>query len=299
MSKPAASKAPPDWEQVLSSAARLQRLLPDAVLVGGTAAGIHAGHRASRDADHILTDLRPRFDDILEQLESVAGWTTARVNRPVRARKCHRFPAAGTDPTAFAALNAARVLDVPTGTPARPDSPSPCATSHLRTLASRIGDISGPILGRLDGIETGVRQLIRAEPLETMTVSVGNQEIRIPTEAEILRIKGFLLLRRNATRDYVDFAALADRGGDAATGAAFERFDRLYPQDNGESALQQMLVQLSNPKPYDLDGTSLSEYNNLESRWHDWNEVRDVCAHAAAIIFDHRCALDEPPAPSA
>lgn len=28
----------PDWERVLSSAARLQRILPDAVLVGGTAA---------------------------------------------------------------------------------------------------------------------------------------------------------------------------------------------------------------------------------------------------------------------
>ena len=239
MSKPAASKASPDWEQVLSSAARLQRLLPEAVLVGGTAAGIHAGHRASRDADHILTDLRSRFDDILEQLESVAGWTTARVNRPVL------------------------------------------------------------ILGSLDGIETGVRQLIRAEPLETTTVSVGNQEITIPTEAEILRIKGFLLLRRNATRDYVDFAALADRIGDSVIATAFERFDRLYPQDTGESALQQILAQLSSPKPYDLDGTNLSEYNNLEVRWHDWDEIRAVCARAATVIFDHRCNLDDSATPNA
>ena len=239
MSKPAASNASPDWERVLSSAARLQRLLPEAVLVGGTAAGIHAGHRASRHADHILTDLRSRFDDILEQLESVAEWATARVNRPVL------------------------------------------------------------MLGSLDGIETGVRQLIRAEPLETTTISVGNQEITIPTEAEILRIKGFLLLRRNATRDYLDFAALADRVGDAATAAAFERFDRLYPQDNGESALQQMLVQLSSPKPYDLDGTILSEYNNLESRWHDWDEVRAVCARAATVVFDRGCDLDDPATPNA
>ena len=239
MSKPAAGKAPPDWEQVLSAAARLQRLLPEAVLVGGTAAGIHAGHRASRDADHILTDLRSRFDEVLGQLESAAGWNTARVNRPVL------------------------------------------------------------ILGNLDGIETGVRQLIRAEPLETTTVSAGDHEIMIPTEAEILRIKGFLLLRRNATRDYVDFAALADRMGDAAVATAFERFDRLYPQDTGESALQQMLAQLSSPKPYDLDGTNLSEYNNLETRWHDWDEIRAVCAHAATVIFDHRCDLDEPATPNA
>jgi len=234
MSEPVDSKVPPDWEQVLSSAARLQRLLPEAVLVGGTAAGLHARHRASRDADHVLTDLRSHFDEILGQLESVAGWKTARVNRPVQ------------------------------------------------------------ILGSLDGIETGVRQLVRAEPLETTIVSVGDQEITIPTEAEILRIKGFLLLRRNAARDYVDFAALAHHIGDASTAAAFERFDRLYPQSNGESALQQMLAQLASPQPYDLEGTALSEYNHLDARWHDWDAIRTVCARAATVIFDHGCGLEEP-----
>ena len=74
----------PDWERVLSSAARLQRILPDAVLVGGTASAIHAGHRFSRDADHVLTDLRHRIDDVLAELESVAGRKTARVQRPVQ-----------------------------------------------------------------------------------------------------------------------------------------------------------------------------------------------------------------------
>jgi hypothetical protein len=124
------STAPlPDWELVLSSAARLQRILPDAVLVGGTASAIHAGHRFSRDADHVLTDLRHRFDDVLAQLESVAGWKTARVQRPVQ------------------------------------------------------------ILGSLDGIETGVRQLIRDEPLETVVVDYHGARITVPTEGEILRIK--------------------------------------------------------------------------------------------------------------
>ena len=39
MSNPASGTPTPDWEEVLSAAARLQRLLPEAVLVGGTAAG--------------------------------------------------------------------------------------------------------------------------------------------------------------------------------------------------------------------------------------------------------------------
>lgn len=61
----------------------------------------------------------------------------------------------------------------------------------------------------LDGIETGVRQLVRDEPLETTRVEYFGQTLKVPTEAEILRIKGVLILRRNATRDYLDFVALA------------------------------------------------------------------------------------------
>ena len=74
----------PEWEQVLSAAAHLQRILPDAVLVGGTAAATYAGHRFSQDADRVLTDHRLRFDQVLADLESVAGWKTARIRPPVQ-----------------------------------------------------------------------------------------------------------------------------------------------------------------------------------------------------------------------
>jgi hypothetical protein len=173
---------------VLSAAARLQTLVPEAVLVGGTAAAaLHVGHRFSRDADHVLPDLRGRFDAILADLESVAGWRTARVNRPVL------------------------------------------------------------ILGSLDGIETGIRQLIRDAPLETCVREVAGQALRLPTEAEMLRIKAVLVLRRNATRDYVDFVALADHLGSDATVEALRSFDGLYPQSDGASALQQLAIQLADP----------------------------------------------------
>ncbi len=230
----------PDWELVLSSAARLQRLLPEAVLVEGTASAIHAEHRFSRDADHVLTDLRPRFDAVLAELESVAGWKTARVQRPVQ------------------------------------------------------------ILGSLDGIETGVRQLIRDEPLETTVVNYRGARITVPTEAEILRIKGVLILKRNATRDYLDFVALADHMGDESVAHALQSFDRLYPQDNGESPLQQLQVQLANALPFDLEESELSEYKQLNPRWHDWQAVIDVCSHLAIVIFDWVCdrEIDRPDANS-
>jgi hypothetical protein len=216
----------PEWELVLSSSARLQRILPEAVLVGGTAAALYAQHRFSRDADHVLTDLRSRFDSVLAELESVAGWKTARVNRPVQ------------------------------------------------------------ILGNLDGIDTGVRQLIRTEPLETTVIEFKGVQLNVPTEAEILRIKAMLILKRNATRDYLDFVALADHMGDEKTVLALRRLDQLYPQPNEQSALQQLQVQLSSPLPFDLQETNLAEYKNLSPRWHDWNTVRDVCARLATTMFD-------------
>ena len=39
-----------DWERLLAAERQLQRLVPGAVLVGGTAAALHAGHRVSRPA---------------------------------------------------------------------------------------------------------------------------------------------------------------------------------------------------------------------------------------------------------
>ncbi len=223
----------PEWERVLSSAARLQRLLPEAVLVGGTASAVYAGHRLSTDADHVLTDLRERFDQVLAQLESVAGWKTARVQRPVQ------------------------------------------------------------ILGNLDGIETGVRQLIRDEPLETTQIELLGQKLTVPTEAEILRIKGALILKRNATRDYLDFVALADRMGRGKTIEALRSFDRIYPQPNDESALHQLQIQLANPLPYDLEEMNLAEYKHLNARWHDWQTVKAVCADCATLIFDHIVGLED------
>lgn len=215
----------PAWERLLSSAAHLQRLVPDAVLVGGTAAAIYAHHRISIDHDHTLGDLRSRFDEILAELESVAGWKTARVRRPVL------------------------------------------------------------VLGSLDGIETGIRQLVREEPLETTEVEVDGVRLKVPTKEEMFRIKAILVLKRNATRDYLDLSALGQLLGDEGVRRALMRFDELYPQSNGASALQQLANQLADPLPYDLDDTNLAEYKHLSAELQDWNHVRSICAHLAVDII--------------
>jgi len=108
----------------------------------------------------------------------------------------------------------------------------------------------------------------------------------VPTLAEMLRIKAVLILKRNATRDYLDFVAMSEKLGEAASAGALRSLDRLYPQPNGESPLQQLVIQLSNPLPYDLEETRLDEYKRLVPRWQDWNAVRQACAGCATSLFD-------------
>ena len=215
----------PSWDALLSSAAHLQKIVPGAVLVGGTAAATYAHHRVSVDHDHTLTDLRERFDSVLADLESVAGWQTARIRRPVL------------------------------------------------------------ILGSLDGIETGIRQLIRSEPLETAEIETEGIRLTLPTREEMLRVKSVLILKRNATRDYIDFAAMAKNLGNGGTGHALVRFDELYPQSNGASALQQLANQLANPLPFDLDDTDLAEYKHLVKEYQDWNNIRQICSEIAINVI--------------
>jgi hypothetical protein len=56
----------PDWERLLAAERHLQHLVPGTILVGETATAIHAGHRVSMDGDHVMEDLRERFDEVLE-----------------------------------------------------------------------------------------------------------------------------------------------------------------------------------------------------------------------------------------
>lgn len=215
----------PGLDDVLASAARLQRLVPDAVLVGGTAAAWYARHRESHDHDHVLAELQDRFDTVLEALERTDGWVTNRV--------------------------------VP-------------------------GKL---ILGSLGDIETGIRQMIRTRPLEVTEAQLpSGAVVRVPTLDEILRIKAFLIVRRNQTRDYLDVAALAERTGTRHAADVLAHIDAYYrdQRDSTDGVASQVARQLAEPRPADRRTTrELARYKGLDARWHEWSAVVDVCAAVA------------------
>lgn len=214
---------------MLAAAAHLQDLVPDAVLVGGTAAAQRARHRVSLDADHVLTDLADRFDVLLDALEATDGWATARVRRPVL------------------------------------------------------------ILGNLDGVDTGIRQLVRRRPLEVEEVVLAaGQRLRVPTLPEMARVKAWLTVRRNATRDYIDLVALADLLGQLA-GPILARLDAYYADQlgpDGRRVAAQLARQLADPAPYDRSEVDLPHYRQLAPRWRQWSAVVSACQALAADILD-------------
>ena len=210
----------PEWELLLRAAAGLQRILPDATLVGGMAAAIEAGHRRSLGAGHVIVGLTGRFDEVLAQLEAVAGWQTDRRQRPV------------------------------------------------------------VIMGRLDGIMTTVRNQRRSAPLETHEIVTTAGPLRVPTPAETLRIKAWLIVDRNATRDFLDVAAISDKLGLETSALALASLDRLLPQGDDQGAVRQQLMrQLAKPRPFDLDEVEprLADYKGIAPRWRSWSVVEKRC----------------------
>lgn len=158
---------------------------------------------------------------------------------------------------------------------------------HLETLGDWSMTRAQPgkiILGELGGIETGVRQLLRTRPLESTEIEIRGKRLVIPTAAEILRIKAWLALSRNQTRDYLDIAALATQIGLDEAATVLTGIDEYYTDINTrpEAVATQIVRQLSDPRPRDVEVTTqLASYKDLDERWHDWSTVRTVLADLA------------------
>jgi hypothetical protein len=147
------------------------------------------------------------------------------------------------------------------------------------------------ILGELGEIESGVRQLIRKVPLEVVEVLLpSGHSLRVPTPDEILRIKGYLVVRRNQVRDYLDVAALSELAGVSRAAEVLRHIDAYYADQRGpgsEGVATQLARQLAEPRP--ADGRTikqLSRYKGLDARWADWKNVTSICHRVAVEMVE-------------
>ena len=211
--------------RLFEDAALLQEKVPNAVLVGGSVSALYAGHRLSFDHDHVVQDLRERFNVVLEALEADPEYVVNRI------------------------------------TP---------------------GKI---VLGEHGDIEYGIRQLIRNVPLEVTEVELwNNKRVRVPTLEEAIRIKAYLVVKRNQVRDYLDVAALAKLTGIPATATVLNTIDLYYtdPDQDSHAVATQLATMLSDPRPTDSTVTKkLEAYKSLTRQWQDWDVVRAILSEVA------------------
>lgn len=218
----------PRLNRILEDAALLQQKVPDAVLVGGSAAAYYANHRLSYDHDHVLSDLDIRFQSILEALEA--------------------------DP------------------------------EYVVNLITP-GKI---ILGEHNGIEYGIRQLLRKRPLEVVEETLPSGKlIRVPTVEEALRIKAYLLVKRNFTRDYLDVAALSAHMNELFAASVLMKIDDYYsdPAQDNDSVASQLVCMFLEPAPADPGiQEQLGSYKQLQPRWHEWKSVTSQLFELAKLM---------------
>ncbi|MHC4925113.1 MAG: hypothetical protein ACYTG4_13740 [Planctomycetota bacterium] len=138
------------------------------------------------------------------------------------------------------------------------------AERHLQALLP-----DAVLIGSLDGILTGIRQLRRHRPLETEEIA----GLRVPTLAEMARIKAWLLAVRLTTRDYLDTVVLFERLGEEGVRKALGPLDEIYAQPNGASVLAEVVERLGAAQPVDGAEIHLASYRGLKPPWNDWEQL--------------------------
>ena len=137
---------------------------------------------------------------------------------------------------------------------------------------------------------TGIRQLRRTKPLETELVS----GLRVPTLAEMARIKAWLLATRHTVRDYLDTVVLLERLGEARVPEAFAPFDELYAQETGASPSVEVAERLADASPADAPEVDLRSYKALVAPWNDWGHLAARGRHFAQVLARARLGGGRP-----
>ena len=145
------------------------------------------------------------------------------------------------------------------------------------------------ILGNFQGVETGVRQLRRNRLLETERIHIKGKSLTIPTLPEMIRTKGWMIISRNATRDYIDFAALAKHMGLEEATEVLSDFNDFYSdliRGSQASPIVQLIRQLAEPKPGDFDQIDLSLYKGIQPPFDSWEFIQKICEEISVELGD-------------
>ncbi|HEX9832561.1 MAG TPA: MMPL family transporter, partial [Mycobacterium sp.] len=125
----------------------------------------------------------------------------------------------------------------------------------------------------------------RSSPVETTNVQLPTGDrLQIPTGAETLRLQSYLIMCRNSTRDYAEFADLVEAMETRTAALVLAGMDRYYcGQDSRKQWVATQLVRrLADPQPSDEHDTRMSG-PRAEA---DWAKVRERCLSVAVAMLE-------------
>jgi uncharacterized membrane protein YdfJ with MMPL/SSD domain len=257
ISAPAVPSA--DLRIVLKSAARLKHLVPDAITVADPLAFTGCG-RIGEFRGHVRGG-----DD--------ATSVTA-----------HRLAMAGT----AAGTNGHSMTKKFVGGLSHRNGvgrPAPRAVRPVHPVTLWRGRLSVALDALETEAETDHPKFERRSPVETTHVQLPTGDrLQIPTGAETLRLKGYLIMSRNSSRDYAEFAELVDTMEAETAALVLAGMDRYYCSQSPRRQwiATQLVRRLADPHPSDLDNES---WPGPDAKA-DWEEVRQRCLSVAVAMLE-------------
>lgn len=143
----------------------------------------------------------------------------------------------------------------------------------------------GRLAVALDALETDAA-VARRSPVETTNVQLpSGDRLQIPTGAETLRLKSYLVLCRNDYSDYAELAALAEAIGVDNAAMVLADIDRYYSSGHRQRQwiATQLVRRLGDPRPAGPGG---------EGGWdapvadQEWETVRQRCLALAVAMLE-------------
>jgi RND superfamily putative drug exporter len=146
----------------------------------------------------------------------------------------------------------------------------------------------GRLFVALEALETqgeSAAALRRIGPVETTTVQLPTGDrLQIPTAAETLRMKAFLVLCRNTRADFSDLAGLADAMGIDNAASVLAGIDRYYSTGRPERLwlATQLVRRLAEPIPLD----EADDRSDSPQPVATWDDVRRSCLSLSVAILE-------------
>lgn len=125
----------------------------------------------------------------------------------------------------------------------------------------------------------------RRSPVETTNVQLPTGDrLLVPTGAETLRLKGYLLMCRNSRRDYADFADMVDALGPETAAVVLAGMDRYYCCESSRRQwiATQLVRRLADPDPCDYPDDQGPDADAPA----DWEQIRQRCLAVAVAMLE-------------